>query len=792
MNKIVRCVSVLMLIAMQGIAQVPQTFKYQAVIRDNTGEVIINQPVSIRISILASSPTGTLVYRETHQLSTGANGTVSIEVGAGTTVSGNFSTIDWSDGPFFLKTELDASGGTSFQTMGTSQLLSVPYALYSERINKRNRLEVSPDSTFPADSALFVVKDRTGRPVFAVYEDGAIVYLDENAKGGRGGFAVGGRSTGKSEEINDLLRVTLDSTRIYFNDQGKGGRGGFAVGGRGTTKAGIHDFLSVTPDSTRVFLMDSTGNGFAVRNIQQGANTSLMNITTKNYFIGHEAGKSNTTGYGNSFLGYQAGKNNTSGYLNLFLGYQAGQYNIGGQSNVFIGYHAGYSNLGTPPPPAGKLGGSNNTFVGTEAGYSNLEASHNVFVGFKSGYSMASGGDNVILGYQAGYLMTSGSDNVIIGMMAGRNSPLGSGNVFLGSEAGYYEKGSYKLIIEASRDTISPLIYGDFKTGILTLNATLGIGTKTPSAKMEIANSALGTTIGSTVPWLTLNGSSGNMDYLKIYHKRHTAGTNWNSSEIRIQKTVDVTNMHYISFKGLTGNDIAMEFGYDNTPMMTLKSSGYFGIGTTSPLFPLHVAGNGSVMALEGTTYCYIGWYPDGYAAGRKSYMGFPSSSSIDFTLKNEIAGGDILLSPGTSGYITLGGLASSTGTALVVDASGNIFKSSSDIRLKENIIPLKGSLEKLMQLEGHMYTWKNDPQHTPDLGLIAQEVEKVMPELVLTDVEGIKSVKYMQLTAVLLEALKEQQRIIVQQQAEIDGLRALRSEVNELRSLVERNQQAP
>jgi hypothetical protein len=85
----------------------------------------------MRISILQTSPSGTAVYVETQTPTTNTNGLVSIEIGGGTILSGNFSTIDWANGPYFIKTETDPTGGTSYTIAGTSELLSVPYALYS-------------------------------------------------------------------------------------------------------------------------------------------------------------------------------------------------------------------------------------------------------------------------------------------------------------------------------------------------------------------------------------------------------------------------------------------------------------------------------------------------------------------------------------------------------------------------------------------------------------------------------------------------------------------------------------
>lgn len=112
-------------------AQAPQKMSYQAVIRNASNVLVSNANVGIRISILQTSATGTAVYTETHQPLTNTNGLATFEIGGGTVVSGNFATINWANGPYFVKTETDPTGGTNYTISGTSQLLSVPFALYA-------------------------------------------------------------------------------------------------------------------------------------------------------------------------------------------------------------------------------------------------------------------------------------------------------------------------------------------------------------------------------------------------------------------------------------------------------------------------------------------------------------------------------------------------------------------------------------------------------------------------------------------------------------------------------------
>jgi len=109
-------------------AQTPEKMSYQAVIRNSSDALVTNTQIGMEINIRQGSPTGTIVYTETQTPTTNANGLVSIEIGGGA----GFNSIDWSAGPYFLETKTDIAGGTNYTITGTSQLLSVPYALHAK------------------------------------------------------------------------------------------------------------------------------------------------------------------------------------------------------------------------------------------------------------------------------------------------------------------------------------------------------------------------------------------------------------------------------------------------------------------------------------------------------------------------------------------------------------------------------------------------------------------------------------------------------------------------------------
>jgi hypothetical protein len=110
----------------------PESMNYQAVIRDGSGNVLANQTVSLRIKILQGSVSGSSVYEETFNPTTNAYGSIAIQIGTGTVVSGTFNTIDWGANSHFVETAVDISGGTNYTVISTTQFMSVPYAMYAK------------------------------------------------------------------------------------------------------------------------------------------------------------------------------------------------------------------------------------------------------------------------------------------------------------------------------------------------------------------------------------------------------------------------------------------------------------------------------------------------------------------------------------------------------------------------------------------------------------------------------------------------------------------------------------
>lgn len=155
-------------------AQAPRYINSQAVLRDASGRLIANQLVAVRITIVQGAPTGTAVYVENHMALTNQNGLYTITIGEGTPSAGSFGAIDWGRGPYFVRSEIDPTGGTIYNIASTQQLLSVPYALYADtaaHYRERQILWRGHDTIYLTGGSFVVVPSMSSSSVSAMVHD---------------------------------------------------------------------------------------------------------------------------------------------------------------------------------------------------------------------------------------------------------------------------------------------------------------------------------------------------------------------------------------------------------------------------------------------------------------------------------------------------------------------------------------------------------------------------------------------------------------------------------------------
>lgn len=214
-------------------AQSPEKFNYQAVARDASGQVLASQSVSLRLSILQGSDVGSVYYQEIHTTTTNAYGQLSVEVGNGTPdpMMGGFNAIIWSDGPYFLKTEMDPAGGSDYLSMGTSQLLSVPYALYAKSVGSI----IEEDPSWDGSANPFAAIGRNGNVGIGVFPPQAQLHTTGTLRFAGAGTPGAGKVLTSDADGNASWESptgggggsnwTLSGTDIYNSNTGNVGVG---------------------------------------------------------------------------------------------------------------------------------------------------------------------------------------------------------------------------------------------------------------------------------------------------------------------------------------------------------------------------------------------------------------------------------------------------------------------------------------------------------------------------------------------------------------------------------------
>lgn len=242
-----------------GLSQAPEKMSYQAIMRNGSGQLLVNQAIAVKVSILQGSPAGTAVYSERLTGNTNANGLISLEIGTGTVLTGTFATINWPAGSYYLKTETDPAGGTSYTIAGTSQLLSVPYAMYAKSAGGGGGSFVIPYSTSVNNAST----------LFSLINDGD-------------GTSLEGVNNTTTSNISAVRGIVNSASPGGFSSAVRGinnGTGGLGVGVYGSQAGSGWGVYGTTPNGLGVY-GNATGNGYGV---YANSNTGTgLNATSNN------------------------------------------------------------------------------------------------------------------------------------------------------------------------------------------------------------------------------------------------------------------------------------------------------------------------------------------------------------------------------------------------------------------------------------------------------------------------------------------------------------------------------
>jgi hypothetical protein len=455
-----------------------------------------------------------------------------------------------------------------------------------------------------------------------------------------------------------------------------------------------------------------------------GAGSGSSNSTgSSNTFLGKDAGNKNTTGDYNTFLGATAGSSNTTSYYNTFVGTGAGTSNTTGASNTFVGAGSGSSNstgyyntfVGTGSGSVNTMGASN-TFVGAGSGLSNTTGAFNTLLGAGSGYANTAGSSNTFLGRDTGFANTTGSSNTFVGNNAGSVNTTGASNTFVGASSGLSNT-------TGSANTFIGISSGAANT---TGNYNTFLGRSSGAANTTgLDNTFIGSSAGDS----TTTGSYNT--FLGTYAgKTNTAGK---------ENTFLGRSAGFLSATGRANIFLGSSAGYSTT---TGSQNTFVGTG----------AGRNTT----GSSNVFLG-YRAGYNETGSNRLYISNSDTATPLIYGEFDAKKVKIN-GTLEHLSA--------------------VTPSDERLKKEIEPLQNALTKVAHLRGVTYSWRTEgvegrgfPEGT-QIGLIAQEVEAVIPEVIHTTVGGYKGIDYQKLVPLLIEAVKEQQVRLEAQHTEIARLR--------------------
>lgn len=488
---------------------------------------------------------------------------------------------------------------------------------------------------------------------------------------------------------------------------------------------------------------------------------------TNNTVVGNLAGDALTTGVSNTLLGHSAGSAISSTGLNVMLGTSAGGNSTGGNNNVFVGAFSGLVN-----------NADNNTMVGLNSGISNFAGTQNAFFGAGSGAANFSGTHNTFIGAVAGVDNTTGSQHTFVGWNAGGNTTNSARLTALGYETQFTAatiSNSTVIGANASASASNSLILG----GITGINGgtdvNVGIGTTAPARSLHISRGASGGTSSANSKLLLEDDAATYQHFLtpSTTESGLLFGTNLGSIRAGIIFNSSITD----GFDFRTGG---------NTVRAVLTSAGDLGVGTTTPDEHAEIEGTGDQYLRVTSTNAVVAGvefkrsgsgFSDWQVRNDGGLLLFGQSADELATVTDVLRLGGGSVTPATDNAIACGQAALRWTNVFAVNGTIN----TSDAREKQDVRALNYGLAEVMQLKPVRFRWKRDPEQGDKLGLLAQDLQDVLPETVVdkswrVNDDGTREevpaerlgVYYSDIIPVLIKAVQEQQQQIDQLREEL------------------------
>jgi len=719
LRKIIGSFAVVLFAAISAYAQVPQGFNFQAVARDANGDILANTELGVQVSLIKGSEGENPLYEESHSVTTNPLGLIQLVIGEGTPGDGqSFSAIDFGNDNYFVKLAIDPAGGKDYADLGTTRLLSVPYALVAQKAVEGGSGDFSLDlglNTSGPDTS-FVINiegDKTAKPfqVFsrstgfngAVWGEAISEASNPNNQRGTYGMANGfgtGQHTGIFGGAVNFDATGGSRTGIYGQAASKAK---FNFGARALAQGdGSGEIVPLGQEADGNFGSYNIAGGFYAQgnlngNIGVEAQASGNKGSRIDFgVLGRALGSSNSPNIGiraeafNSPVQNVALEGDASGEgtsnLGLRLNVFNGTSNVGMEVNadtaailngdVIINGTLTYDGVGSGGNASGQI--LDSLFVSTVP-----EAEYQRNTSFYPGFirNTDQDGNFVTLSRRA--------------LQYGDTESDGTGNVY-----NWYSKGGMQV---ANADYRNGERSAGMSGGYFYMDIAQNDNFYLP-VELGVSNAAEGGRSSFRMSSLAMK-EAGKGDLFSVNVVNDPNGSDPNGETVEMFVWGDESPNFQIGGKPWENGDL-----------------GSFGMyGSTSD-------GNG--------------WYL------QNANMSVNSDGTDEWTYfslsKTNISGQtsqETIQIDGLNGNINISGT----------------LNQSSDERLKKDIKTLDNALEKAMKMRGVSYTWKTDASNeNPQIGVIAQEVEKVYPEFVRTDKSGMKSVNYAQMTAVLIEAVKE------------------------------------
>ena len=650
----------------QAGAQSPEKISYQAVVRNSTNALVTNQSVGVKITILQGSATGTPVFAETHTPTTNANGLINIVIGTGSPAINGLLDVVWSTGPYFIKTEIDPAGGTAYSITTTSELLSVPYALYAKKAESTNLLNLPFAGSSHSINNAFSVKNNNGI---------AIVGWGDDAYGNTFGV-VGSTNSGVGIGVRGINKSTtgiaLGISGETYSSEGVAVKG-IATSSTGST-VGVGGEVS-SPNGTGVvgFSTSTTGSAVGVWGISNALDGTGVSGESK--WIGVRGVNSYNTSNG---FGVKGEVNSPNAIA------------VMGESKSQTGDGVGVKGTSVSSSGRGVLG-ENRSTTGSNYGVYGFSASSSGTGVYGESYRCGVRGNNNTKTGEAYGVQGIVYSSQGIAVEGTSRSSTGNTHGVYGNSASSEGTGLFGFCGSLTGNTKGVVGYinspdgfsGYFAGGKFHVRGRVGVGTETPDAGIHLKGTGFPDT------FMFLESATGNDAGFRIYE-----GT--------------TARWHIFNSVGANGLQIYNNGG--STAIFCKQDNSNVGIGTTTPAYKLQVGNSG-----DGT------------------------------------------------------------------QARANAWNTFSDARLKKDFSGIDHPLEMVDKLNGYYYYWKDGTDQSRQVGFSAQEIRRIMPEVVSEGDDGLLSVEYGKMTPLLLEAIKALKTENDRLKTENSQLKAV-SERNEIR----------